>query len=305
MDIQDIPYGTSGIYKITFNNNKLYIGLSNDIRRRCNEHLIKDIKDHPELPVNRATMKYGIKEIEILELIDANNRQLLQEREKYWISYYNTFQDDHGYNLTQGGDGSSPGVDNNSSYLSQEQVNSIYNLLLNSNLTYEEIARQIGASYSIISRINNGHHYRRNNLTYPLREQRLNRYGLENKTSAFYGKEDMLNNIILDLKNTRSLLKDLSFKYNISVSLLSQINTGKRYKQENETYPLRKQDLSNKSHKRIFTSEEMEYIKRELQNSVPIQTIAKVLQCDRKVISDINNGKRQKNINWTYPLKNS
>ena len=44
MKLQEIEYGLSGIYKIVFDNNKIYIGFSNDIRRRMNEHFGRDLK---------------------------------------------------------------------------------------------------------------------------------------------------------------------------------------------------------------------------------------------------------------------
>lgn len=83
MKKEEIPYYTSGIYKIVFNNDKIYIGLSNNIRRRMTEHLKKDIRDHPELPISKAILKHGIKDIEIIEKIPAENRNELIERERY------------------------------------------------------------------------------------------------------------------------------------------------------------------------------------------------------------------------------
>lgn len=47
--------------------------------------------------------KYGIENFHIEQIEEVANDQL-NEREKYWISYYNTYFD--GYNSTLGGDGS-------------------------------------------------------------------------------------------------------------------------------------------------------------------------------------------------------
>jgi predicted GIY-YIG superfamily endonuclease len=43
MKITDITTKISGIYKINFPNNKIYIGRSVDIKRRIKEHYIKKI----------------------------------------------------------------------------------------------------------------------------------------------------------------------------------------------------------------------------------------------------------------------
>jgi hypothetical protein len=47
--------------------------------------------------------KYGIENFHIEQIEEVANDQL-NEREKYWISYYNTYFD--GYNSTLGGEGS-------------------------------------------------------------------------------------------------------------------------------------------------------------------------------------------------------
>ena len=92
MKLEEIKYGISGVYKIIFDNNKIYIGISSDIRRRMNEHLNKDVKSYPELAISRAIKKHLIKDIEIIETIDKKERQKMREREKYWIKHYNSFE---------------------------------------------------------------------------------------------------------------------------------------------------------------------------------------------------------------------
>lgn len=106
-----------GIYKYTNKiNGKIYIGLSNDIQRRIWEHqyfanCVQDTHFH------KALHKYGKEnfEFEILETFDDNNRELLGEREKYWIQYYNSYE--QGYNETIGGD-----ITNGRAKLTKEDV---------------------------------------------------------------------------------------------------------------------------------------------------------------------------------------
>lgn len=60
-------------------------------------------KKNKIMPCDEAIIKYGIpEEIEILEEIQDKNK--LQEREKYWINYYSTNDKNNGYNLTSGGE---------------------------------------------------------------------------------------------------------------------------------------------------------------------------------------------------------
>ena len=47
--------------------------------------------------------KYGIENFNIVEIEKVDDHNLLSQKEKYWISYYDTFI--NGYNNTLGGDG--------------------------------------------------------------------------------------------------------------------------------------------------------------------------------------------------------
>lgn len=90
-----------GIYKITNNiNGKCYIGQSIDIQRRWEEHLYKN--SHCLL-LKYALHKYGVNNF-TFEVIEECQPEDLNNREIYWIKYYNSFGD-NGYNLTAGGGG--------------------------------------------------------------------------------------------------------------------------------------------------------------------------------------------------------
>ncbi len=104
-----------GIYKITKKSNgKSYIGQSNNIERRFREHKYKT-----DLPIDIAIQKYGADAFcfEVLEECDASK---LDEREQYWIQYYNTYKG-VGYNCNPGG-GNSQGENNGRAKLTNEDV---------------------------------------------------------------------------------------------------------------------------------------------------------------------------------------
>lgn len=109
--VNELPNGLIGIYKITFPNNKIYIGLSRDIKRRMGEY---NSASKAKGPCDYAIKKYGkITTIEVLEAYDTIDQELLEERERYWIKYYQSNNRNIGYNLTEGGDGASrPNEDN-------------------------------------------------------------------------------------------------------------------------------------------------------------------------------------------------
>lgn len=301
MKIKEIKNNQSGIYKVVFNNNKIYIGKSANIKARMLQHINKDLKEHPELLFSKAYLKYGIKDIEIIEIVEDIN--LLSEKEKYYIKKYNSFLDRNiGYNMTPGGDGAAWGCHNAQSNLTEEDLNNIVKDLKENILTIEEIAQKYNSKDFIISRINVGRHYYNPEIEYPIRKNRIINFGLKNKQSAFYGREEDLEELISDLKNDILSYSQLKEKYNIKTTTLSLINQGKYARKENETYPLRQVD-KGKATRRIFTEDEMSYIKQSLEKDISMAKIAKSLNCDRKVISDINKGLRQKQANWSYPLR--
>lgn len=84
-------------------NGEKYVGQTMySLKRRLAEHL-RAAKNFGNRPLYHAINKYGIDNFEIKELerCDVN---LLEEREKYWIEYYNTYLG-VGYNATYGGGG--------------------------------------------------------------------------------------------------------------------------------------------------------------------------------------------------------
>lgn len=92
-----------GIYKVTNKvNGKVYIGQSVDIGRRWRTHMTA--KD--DIYFHKAIQKYGVENFE-WEVIEQCKKKDLDEREIYWIEYYDSFN--KGYNCTKGGDGVSGG----------------------------------------------------------------------------------------------------------------------------------------------------------------------------------------------------
>lgn len=98
-NISKISNSQCGIYKITnIINNHCYIGQSVDIKRRLSEHLLQRYK----ATIYYAFDKYGIDNF-TFEIIELCPKESLNEREKYWIAFYDSYN--NGYNMTQGGEG--------------------------------------------------------------------------------------------------------------------------------------------------------------------------------------------------------
>lgn len=131
-----------GIYKITkISNGKSYIGQSNDIERRFIEHQGKN-----ELAIDKAIQKYGYKAF-TYEIIEECNLNELDEKEIYWIAYYNTYKG-FGYNCNAGG-GKSHCENNGRTNLTNEDVAYIrecYDLHMRRREVYAQFKNKISFS---------------------------------------------------------------------------------------------------------------------------------------------------------------
>lgn len=95
-----------GIYKIENNiNHMVYIGQSINIENRFTQH--KNNKNNYDIHV--ALQEFGVNNFSF-DVVELCEKEQLNEREKYWISYYNC-QYPNGYNKTPGGTGWSPAVE--------------------------------------------------------------------------------------------------------------------------------------------------------------------------------------------------
>lgn len=97
-----------GIYTfINKINGKRYIGQSTDIGRRYYQHSINSLNSNT-LEYNsyfyKAIRKYGFSNFSF-EILEECEEEKLNEREKYWIEFFNSNNQEFGYNLTEGGAG--------------------------------------------------------------------------------------------------------------------------------------------------------------------------------------------------------
>ena len=156
---------TIGIYKIeNMIDHKIYIGQSKNIEQRWDEHKwssqnINKGKEY-EYPLYRAFRKYGIENFSF-EIIEKCKIEELNNKERYWIKYYNSFKE--GYNQTLGGD--------SSGYtLCKEKFYGIYSDLINTNLSQKEIAEKWGVHENTIQRINTGKRWYQDDVKDPIRK---------------------------------------------------------------------------------------------------------------------------------------
>ena len=297
-ELSDKEHIYSGVYMIIFPNNKRYIGISNNIRRRMNEHNV-DFRNN--LPIESAIQKYGkINNFILLEEIEAENRQLMREREKYWIAKYHSNDKEFGYNVSEGGDGADIGSKNPQAKFTEEQIQQIYKDLKDCKETMTDIARKYNIDLSSLSHINNGKTYYHSSEIYPIRNgfQKIKK-GIENHNSKF--DEAILNKIFSLLKENNLTMKAIANEFNVAESTIHNINNGTTYIRENETYPLRKSKTGSKKLNESQVQLIIEQLRKESKKSMC--KIAEDFNVSAKTISAINCGTIYKQKNENYPIR--
>lgn len=136
-------------------NGKKYIGKSVRIEKRLTEH--KRAKTN--MAISKAIREYGPDSFSY-EILELCSEDMLDDRESYWIDYYNTYSG-NGYNAAPGGEGAPHKVK-----LSDNDVLDIAKILAYKDTLQSQIAKQYGVSVKTISDINRG--YSRSNITGPI-----------------------------------------------------------------------------------------------------------------------------------------
>lgn len=159
--------------------------------------------------------KYGIQNF-IFEILEADipTEEELNEREKYYIQYYNSTSHNNGYNVALGGDGGSL-----SPKLSTNDVQKIRELLLDKNniQSFNEIGSVFNITASAVGDINAGASWYDKQYDYPLRK-----YSVTGLTLTLQQYKEIVNL----LQSSSKQLKDIMTEYNLSESQLSSINNG-------------------------------------------------------------------------------
>lgn len=132
------------IYKITNNiNGKVYIGqTTRTIKIRFNEHKDSAEKGY-HYSLYCAMRKYGIENFSVEEIEQCSTEEL-DDREQYWISFYDSYH--NGYNMTLGGS-----AVRKKPPLTEEQKQQILDLYVNINDSIKDISEKIDNSMSSVS----------------------------------------------------------------------------------------------------------------------------------------------------------
>ncbi len=200
------------IYKIENNiNHKIYIGQTIKFyEERFKQHKINYTKEYfSQIVLYQAFKKYGVENFTFSPIEEVDN-ELLDEREKYWITFYDSYY--NGYNSTLGG---------RLVELYDWDVNKIIERYLELK-SARKVAQEIGCDHSTIDRILNENKIKR----FSLKEQRVYQLIVIEKDSKKYSFKDNRECADFLIKNNYTQSKNIDY---VSFSIRKAIKEKKCY----------------------------------------------------------------------------
>lgn len=136
-----------GIYKLSFKGcPKVYIGQSINIEDRYGTHIENMKKGTHTKKLQEAFSLYGYPDIELEKVC---TRISLDIEEAILIKKYNSIKE--GFNTAKASTSNLAGTK-----FSKDQVTKVFNLLVDSTLTHQDIAKSLGVSLSLVNSISSG-----------------------------------------------------------------------------------------------------------------------------------------------------
>jgi group I intron endonuclease len=162
---------TGCIYLITnLINGKQYVGQTLNFKRRMMFH-----KTHDTTLMDRVIQKYGWENFSSSIIEDNVPENELNEREKYWIKYFNTFEGE-GYNCTEGGQFGMYGENHPNTDLDPQTCIEIYKKCKYEGKTIRFLSREYGVSRRAVGRIVYAEHWATEHLP-PVDKEKLHNRG--------------------------------------------------------------------------------------------------------------------------------
>lgn len=284
-------------------NQKKYIGQTNNFQKRMIGHRsdANNPKSHSySTPLSNAIRKYGWENFNnyiIEELPDETEYSYVDEREKYFIKHFHSLTTENGYNITIGGQGCpKPTLSYEEKLLASklflpEEIKDIQNLL-KLGTPIKNILEKYNdrLTRSFLDNINLGYNFKNDEWNYPL-------HSYKNEKHLQRSEEEMLaiqNDIIAGLTYS-----EISQKWNISNGMISLINNGSQWHNDNLQYPLCIKGSSRIHNLNTWVKD----VQQDLLNSnLPMTEIAKKYNKAYSTIKKINSGNSHRDANYKYPL---
>lgn len=272
-------------------NDKMYVGQSINTEERFKSHCKGN---YDNSLIDAAIQKYGKENFYYIileeQIVDYN------EKEKYYIQALNT-QTPFGYNIMCGGENPPIfyGENHPNAKISDQDVYNLKQDLKNTNLSLLQLGKKYNVSKRQVLRINQGLSRKTIGEDYPIRKK---------PNSCLKLTQSDVDEILELLQFSYEFNGTIAKRFNVEVHLISDINQGLAYRQENIEYPIRDWKSCGVVQ---FTYEQVTEIIELLKNSsLSMRKIAKLYNCKSSaIISQINQGsaKKYRRKNIDYPIR--
>lgn len=274
------------IYKYTnLINGMVYIGQTKQtLEQRDYKHQLQ-LNDNTYF--HRAIKKYGRNNFS-LELVEDNIPfDKLDEKEKYYIDYFESFYTTgKGYNLTQGGQWGS-----GAQKLTISQADEIKWSLTNTEHPFHIIGSDYGVTLYCISDINRGRSFVDDTIEYPIRKS----------PSRSYIDKSKINIILNMLLNTNMTQEEIGLATDVHAYTIGEINRGTNsWCPKDLSYPLRKPVQKNTFQNKITQKEVQEICYKLCFTNIKIEDIGKEYGIAKNTVGDISRGLTWKNITQQF-----
>lgn len=285
-------------YKRKSINKVVYVGQTINLSERHKVHIQydpfnKNTKEY-DYPLSRGVRKYGADEYELIILESNLKKEELNEREKYWIKYYDTYW--NGYNQSIGGFYPiKPTFDDS-------KIDTVIEMLKDDSYSYSDIMNKTGISITHIYNINIGARRKRDDLKYPIRKPNTKgTKGLKLSHEENIEIHELLKNLTLSFE-------EIGKKFQVGRDVISDINAGKTkaYYLENQNYPIRSLSQTKAQKKTKLTQAQVEeIISLLLDTTKSFREIGRIYGVCQSTISGINSGKTKTYYieNFDYPIR--
>lgn len=281
----------AGIYKIINRiNQKIYIGSSCDLYRRCRKHAC-DLKrnKHSNSHLQSSYNKHGRESFQFIIIELVNNQEMLLEREQYWIDYSDCCQAHIGYNQapiagnTLGFKHSEESRRKNSlskrglfASISIEKASDAKKLL-NEGKLVRQIADELEIPYEVVSSIKKG-------KAFSYVEPKLLPECLHPK--AKLGEDAVIN--IKKLLRLGVKVKEIAEEFEVNYRTISLIKNNGIWKEVGGEVNVRRR-------RKVLSKEQVAEIKRYILDGETNKEIAEKMNILRSTVSDIRRGHSWKN----------
>ena len=282
-----------GIYKFTNKQNgKVYIGQSTNIERRRQSHYWP-CNFNGNSPFD--TILQSNPDLFTFEVVEECSSDLLDEREIYWIKYYNSYY--NGYNCTLGGKSAKGEVCSRATFTNKE-VLKIIKLLEEGKLNNTEIANLFNSTRERIRGINelkswsHLHNYKHNIRNESLASKGIMLHGQGEQSSSCKLTETQVKEIIQLLQNSSIPMSYIAKQYKVSDNAIKSINYCKSWTYlHNYKKDIRKENghESNSEWKSLLTTQQvLEIIKLLETTTLTHEQIGKQFNVSPSIITNIN-----------------